>query len=145
VDERNGTSAEHLLGEIDAAHAELGRAHERFLQLVAEVERAGVWADDGARDLPQWLWMRYGISDWKARRFIEAAMALPQLPAISGALAKGDLGIDKVIELTRFASFENEGSSRGPSTSRRPASGTRLRWHAGPPPTRRSRTTRRDR
>ncbi|MDP9184803.1 MAG: HNH endonuclease, partial [Actinomycetota bacterium] len=107
VDERN-TAAERLLGDIDRAHADLGKAHERFLRLVAEVERTGLWAGDGARDLSQWLWMRYGISDWKARRFIETAAALPQLPAITGALARGELGIDKVIELTRFAAFETE-------------------------------------
>jgi hypothetical protein len=107
VDERVDET-ERLLGEIDRAHAELGRAHERFLQLVAEVDRRGAWANDGARDLAQWLWMRYGVSDWKARRFIDAAAALPQLPAISGALARGELGIDKTIELTRFATFENE-------------------------------------
>jgi len=107
VNEQDG-SPEHLLGDIDRAHADLGKAHERFLQLVAEVDRRGVWADDGARDLSQWLWMRYGISDWKARRFVETAAALPQLPAITGALSRGELGIDKVIELTRFATFESE-------------------------------------
>ncbi len=101
-------SIERLLDRIDQAHADLGRAHERFLRLVAEVDRHGVWAGDGARDLAQWLWMRYGISDWKARRYIDAASALPGLPAVTGALTRGELGIDKVIELTRFATFENE-------------------------------------
>jgi hypothetical protein len=108
VDERTAPTTEGLLGRIDRAHADLGKAHERFLHLVAEIDRHGVWADDGARDLAQWLWMRYGISDWKARRFIDAAAALPALPAISSALTRGELGIDKVIELTRFATFDNE-------------------------------------
>ncbi len=108
VDERTAPPTERLLGEIDRAHADLGRAHEHFLRLVAEVDRHKAWADDGARDLAQWLWMRYGISDWKARRFIDSAGALPQLPAIAQALSRGQLGIDKVIELTRFATFDNE-------------------------------------
>jgi hypothetical protein len=108
VDERTAPPTERLLGEIDQAHADLGRAHERFLRLVAEVDRHKAWADDGARDLAQWLWMRYGISDWKARRFIDTAAALPQLPAIADALSRGQLGIDKVMELTRFATFDNE-------------------------------------
>jgi hypothetical protein len=108
VDEHDAASPERLLGQIDRAHADLGRAHERFLRLITEIDRHGVWANDGARDLAQWLWMRYGISDWKARRFIDAAAALPQLPAISDALSRGQLGVDKVIELTRFATFENE-------------------------------------
>ena len=80
----------------------------RFLEAIAEIAATGAWADDGARDLAQWLWMRYGISDWKARRLIDAATALPTLPAIAGALERGDLGIDKVVELARFATVETE-------------------------------------
>ena len=67
-----------------------------------------LWADDGARDLAHWLWMRYGISDWKARRFIDAANALGQLPRVTEALTTGALGVDKVVELTRFATDETE-------------------------------------
>ena len=67
-----------------------------------------MWADDGARDLAHWLWMRYGISDWKARRFIDAANALGRLPRVTEALSTGALGVDKVVELTRFATDETE-------------------------------------
>ena len=58
--------------------------------------------------MAHWLWMRYGISDWKARRWIAAAHALQGLPRISEAFASGELGIDKVVELTRFATPESE-------------------------------------
>jgi Domain of unknown function (DUF222) len=66
------------------------------------------WRDSGAHDLAHWLWLRYGISDWKARRWIQAAHALEGLPRIAAALARGELGIDKVVELTRFAAPETE-------------------------------------
>lgn len=59
--------------------------------------------------MAHWLSMRYGISDWKARRWIAAAHALEGLPRISEAFASGELGIDKVVELTRFATAETEG------------------------------------
>jgi hypothetical protein len=75
---------------------------------IKEIDRSGIWADDGARDLAQWLWMRYGISDWKARRLIETATALPHLPAITRALDDGRLGVDKVVELARFAQPDTE-------------------------------------
>ncbi len=97
-----------LRSRIDRAHTDLGIAHARFLRLVAEMHRSGAWTGDGARDLAQWLWMRYGMSDWKARRWIEAANALPVLPRTSHALDRGELGIDKVVELTRFAQPETE-------------------------------------
>ncbi len=75
---------------------------------IKEIDRSGIWADDGARDLAQWLWMRYGISDWKARRLIETATVLPHLPAITRALDDGRLGVDKVVELARFAQPDTE-------------------------------------
>jgi hypothetical protein len=52
--------------------------------------------------------MRYGLSGWKARRWIAAAHALLHLPRIADSLATGRLGIDKVVELTRFARPETE-------------------------------------
>jgi hypothetical protein len=62
----------------------------------------------GARDMAHLVAMRYDVSEWKARRWIAAAHALEALPRISSALEEGELGIDKVIELCRFASEENE-------------------------------------
>jgi hypothetical protein len=58
--------------------------------------------------MAQWLWMRYGLSDWKARRWIASAHALESLPVISEAFASGELGIDKVAELTRLATPQTE-------------------------------------
>ena len=58
--------------------------------------------------MAHWLWMRYGISDWKAWRWIAAAHALTDLPRISQAFTSGELGLDKVVELTRFATPDSE-------------------------------------
>jgi hypothetical protein len=52
--------------------------------------------------------MRYGISCWKASRWINAAHALEGLPRLSEAFRSGQLGIDKVVELARFATAETE-------------------------------------
>lgn len=94
--------------ELDAAHASVGRAQLMFLQLVAAADRFETWRNSGARDTAHWLGMRYGISQWKARRWIAAAHALEALPRISEALHTGHLGIDKVVELARFATPETE-------------------------------------
>src|SRR5207253_333152 len=79
-----------------------------LFKLIAEIDRAQLWRGSGARDMAHWLWMRYGLSEWKARRWIQAAHALEGLPRISEAFASGELGIDKVVELTRFATLETE-------------------------------------
>jgi hypothetical protein len=59
-------------------------------------------------DAAHWLSMRFGISTWKARRLIGAAEALEYLPLLSDALIGGRLGLDKVAELARFASAQDE-------------------------------------
>jgi hypothetical protein len=99
---------ETLIDELDATHAEMCAAQRRLLALIAQVDTRGAWRDAGARDMAQWLWMRYGLSDWKARRWLAAAHALGALPRTAEALATGMLGIDKVVELSRFATAENE-------------------------------------
>src|SRR5207302_226524 len=45
---------------------------------------------------------------WKARRWIAAAHALDSLSRIAEAFAAGSIGIDKVLELCRFATAETE-------------------------------------
>ena len=81
-----GNETQLLFERADRAHSDVGRSQRRFLEAIAEIAASGAWADDGARDLAQWLWMRYGISDWKARRWIAAAHALDGLPLICEAL-----------------------------------------------------------
>ena len=101
-------TASGLIAEADAAHTRACRAQRELLALIAEVDRREVWWDSGARDTAHWVSMRYGISAWKAHRWIAAAHARQQLPRISGALARGELGMDKVVELCRFASPQTE-------------------------------------
>jgi hypothetical protein len=94
---------------IDDANAAVARAQRQLLRLVAEAATAAeVWRDDGARDLAHWLSMRYGISSWKAHRWIGTASALEQLPAVDRAFTSGELSLDKTAELTRFAGATDE-------------------------------------
>jgi hypothetical protein len=99
---------EQLGGEVDDANAHVCAAQCRMLSLIAPVDRQEAWRDSGARDTAHWLGMRYGISGWKAQRWIAAASALEGLPRLSDAFSRGEIGIDKVVELTRFATAESE-------------------------------------
>lgn len=94
---------------MDDAHARIGAAERELLRLVARADRLDSWREEGARDLAHFLSIRYGISYWKARRWIVAAHALEALPGLSLGLETGMLGIDKVVELARFATPETEG------------------------------------
>ena len=97
-----------LIPALDACHRRVGAAQLELLQLIAEVDRQQLWQGTGARDCAHWLVLRYGISSWKASRWIAAARALGSLPRIAEALGSGQLGIDKVVELTRFAAPKTE-------------------------------------
>jgi hypothetical protein len=97
-----------LIAAADALHAQVSGAQRQLLRTIAQLDSHEAWQDTGARDLAHWLSMRYGISSWKARRWIRAAHALEQLPRLSHAFASGALGIDKVVELCRFAAPETE-------------------------------------
>src|SRR5688500_2056116 len=97
-----------VFGQLDGAHVEIGRLERDRLKAILECDRHDLWRGQGCRDLPEFLAGRYGISKWKARRWIGAAYALEHLPRVSHALSSGTLPLDKVIELTRFATPATE-------------------------------------
>jgi Domain of unknown function (DUF222) len=97
-----------LIADVDASHRRVCRDQRELLNGIAEIDRRKAWRDSGARDTAHFIRMRYGISEWKARRWIAAAHALNSLPRISQAFRSGELGVDKVVELTRFATAETE-------------------------------------
>ena len=108
MDRHHSRTEDELMDGIDAVHRRIAADQRELLRLIAELDRRETWAHWGARDMAHWLWMRYGISQWKARRWIAAAHALDGLPLAGEALESGDLGIDQVVELTRFATAESE-------------------------------------
>jgi Domain of unknown function (DUF222)/HNH endonuclease len=101
-------STDRTIEQLDGAHAEVSSAHRRFLRTLAEADRAEIWLDRGARDMAHFVSMRYGVSWWRAERWISAAHALEQLPSIADALAAGEISLDKTIELTRIATPHTE-------------------------------------
>jgi hypothetical protein len=100
---------EDLIQDIDAFHRLACSAQRKLFTAIAEADRKKAWRGTGARDMAHFIRMRLGISEWKARRWIAAAHALENLPLASQAFFFGELGVDKVVELTRFATPEAEG------------------------------------
>ncbi len=94
---------EEALARLDGAAVALCRAAAAFLEEVAAASgRVRPW-QEGYQDLPHLVASRYGFAAWKAHRAVEAARALRGLPGIRGALRRGELSFDKVLELCRFA------------------------------------------
>lgn len=105
---RTERSDDELLGVMDGAHARAMAAERELFSFICEADRRDLWRGSGARDLAHFLCMRYGISSWKAHRWIRSAHALERLPRISEAFSTGVLGVDKVVELTRYATPATE-------------------------------------
>ncbi len=94
-------------GLEDAAGA-VGRAERERLRWVLKADRAEQWRSEGARNMAQYLSATAHVSNWKARRWIEAAYALEALPRTAAALETGTLSLDKVVELARFVTPADE-------------------------------------
>ena len=94
--------------EITILSANLHAATHRLLVLIAEFDRRRGWEQDGQRSCADWLAFRTGIDLGAAREKVRAAKALEQLPAISAAMARGQLSFAKVRALTRVATPEHE-------------------------------------
>ncbi len=98
------------LEELDRAAAAFGKAARDLLRAIGRAarDRRVDPRAEGARDLAHLLQIRLGIPAWKARRYVHAARALERLPLISEALERGELSLEKAIELARFATPEDE-------------------------------------
>jgi hypothetical protein len=100
------------LPELEARLTELAghlnAATHRFLVLLAEFDRREGWADGAMRSCAHWLGWKCGIDLGAAREKVRVARALDALPAISAAMARGELSYSKVRALTRVATPETE-------------------------------------
>jgi hypothetical protein len=92
-----------LVARADRAHRAVGRAQLELLRAIGHLDRSGAWEGAEVSSCAHWVQLRYGISAWKAQRWVSAARALQILPVVSEALETGELGVDKAVELTRFA------------------------------------------
>ena len=97
-----------LAAAVSTLAAHIHAATYRLLVLIAEFDRREVWAAQGALSCAHWLSWACGIDTHTAREKVRVARALTELPLLSDALAKGELGYSKVRALTRIATSENE-------------------------------------
>jgi hypothetical protein len=101
------TKNDLIAGLHDDARS-VGARQRAMLAKLAALEGRFVWRDDDCRDMAQWVALNLGIGSYRARRMTEAAAKLDDLPRIAAALEAGELSLDKVVELTRFAQPETE-------------------------------------
>jgi uncharacterized protein DUF222/HNH endonuclease len=101
-------SAEELESELATLAAHLAAGMCRWLALLAEFDRRGGWAQQGAVSCADWVAWRCALSPRSAREHVRVARSLVELPATRAAFARGELSYAKVRALTRAATPESE-------------------------------------
>jgi len=107
MDIPNGSTAA-LIERAADAWRRISGAQRELLEIFAELDRRSVWFDAGAHDMPHWVGNAFGLSRYRATRWLDAGHALQELPRIAEAFERGDLSVYKVEELARFATPEDE-------------------------------------
>ena len=98
---------DRLGDEIAELSAHLEAATARLLELIREFDERGGW-NSGFSSCAAWLSWRCGMDLGAARERVRVARALPALPRLAQALARGELSYAKVRALTRVATPETE-------------------------------------
>jgi hypothetical protein len=92
-----------LCGVLNASHA-------RLVAIVADALADESWAIAGVRSPEHWLTMRAGLSPFRARQVVAVARRFGELPQVMGEFAGGQLSLDQVMVVARYAPSHVEGS-----------------------------------
>ena len=99
---------EALGNRISELSAHLNAAKAQLLELIAEFDACGGWADEGCLTCAHWLNWKCGVSTTAAREQVRVARALRELPQIHDAFARGVISYSKVRAMTRVATPDSE-------------------------------------
>jgi hypothetical protein len=99
---------ELLEQQICSLAADIAAATCRWLELVAEFDARGGWAEWGVHSCAHWLSWRCGIGLTAAREHTRVARTLAGLPLVTDRFSSGQLTYSKVRAITRVAQPETE-------------------------------------
>jgi hypothetical protein len=86
------------------------QSYARLVAIVAEALDDESWAIAGVRSPEHWLTMRAGLSPFHARQVVTVARRHGELPSVMGEFADGQLSLDQVEVVARYAPAHVEAS-----------------------------------
>jgi Domain of unknown function (DUF222)/HNH endonuclease len=101
-------TSDELAEAICQLHAAEMAVHLRLLDLVRRYDTGGLWKEDGASSMVEWLMSRLSIGRQSASEWVRVASVLPELPAIRATAESGRLSWDQLAPLTKAASRETD-------------------------------------
>ncbi|MCC7078009.1 MAG: DUF222 domain-containing protein [Acidimicrobiia bacterium] len=84
------------------------RAQHRLVHLLAERDRSGEWALDGARTCAHWVAAALDVEVATAREWLRVGRSLATLARVDAAFGDGRISYSKVRLLSRVATADNE-------------------------------------
>ena len=96
------------LARFERRRRTLCRYQADLLFDIPQLDELGVYEDDGFNNIAEWVSVQLGNSVTQAWRWVRAARVMRELRSIPAALRKGDISIDKALELTRFVTPADE-------------------------------------
>ena len=100
--------AEEIRDELGDLTAQINAAEARRIDLLAELDDLGGWGGIGIRSIGHWASLALGLTPRHTNELLACGRAVRELPAIGGALAVGELSIDKVAAVARVATPASE-------------------------------------
>jgi hypothetical protein len=88
----------------------LNTSYARLVAIVAGALAGESWAGGGIRSPEHWLSLRAGLSPFRARAIVAIARRAGELPTVMGQFAAGQLSIDQVAVVARYAPAHVEAS-----------------------------------
>src|SRR4029079_4236866 len=92
-----------LCGGLNASYA-------RLVAIVAQALIDESWAEGGIRSPEHWLIMRAGLSPFRAKAIVAVAGRSSELPSVMDQFAAGQLSVDQVAVVARYAPAHVEAS-----------------------------------
>ena len=99
---------QHVIDRLEANERETARLARERLRLLRELDTSGAWDYGEFRNVNHWIACHLEIPWIDAKRCVDAAHAIEELPVIATAIESGELSLAKTVQLTRFATRETE-------------------------------------
>ena len=105
-------TAEQVAAEQELASlcGVLNASYSRLVAIVADALLDESWAIAGIQSPEHWLTMRAGLSPFRARQIVQVARRRGDLPTVMGEFADGQLSLDQVLVVARYAPAHVEAS-----------------------------------
>jgi hypothetical protein len=97
------TAQVHAEQELASLCGVLNASYARLVAIVAAALEDESWAIAGVRSPEHWLTMRAGLSPFRAKAVIAVARRRSELPSVMDQFADGQLSLDQVTVVARYA------------------------------------------